>query len=170
MLPKFQLLAFDILFPSSMMQRVYLSVFNAVSWCLQYLKFFIKCLAWSLMELYATIEFQSSIVAKRNRISNFMCVYTWTKRGCKIFLKKLLEVASGLLLEMNVPVTYWLDVVLTVVYLINRNPSQVLERKSPLQVSQSSAPLFPVPPKIFGCVYFIHILKHQTQNHLSLYF
>lgn len=108
--------------------------------------------------------------SKWNRVSNFMCLYTWTKWGCKIYMKKKIEVASGLLLEMNVPTTYWLDVVLTVVYLINRIPLQVLKRKSPLQVSQSSAPLFPVPPKIFGCVYFVHILKHQTQNHLSVYF
>lgn len=89
--------------------------------------------------------------SKWNRVQT-SCAYTPEQNGVAKYKKKnLLEVASGLLLEMNVPMTYGLDVVLTVVYHINRIPSQVLKRKSPLQVSQSSAPLFPVPPKIFGC-------------------
>ncbi|GMP35916.1 hypothetical protein CsSME_00008192 [Camellia sinensis var. sinensis] len=57
---------------------------------------------------------------------------------------------------MNVPRPYWGDAVLTTAHLINRLPTQVLDKQAPLHVLLGSQSLFSIPPKIFGCVCFVH--------------
>lgn len=46
----------------------------------------------------------------------------------------LLEVAGALMFEMNVPKSFWADVVHTAVVLINRLPSSVLQGQIPYSV------------------------------------
>lgn len=76
----------------------------------------------------------------------------------------LLEVAHALMFTMNVPKTFWFDAVQTDVFLINRMPSRVLNYKSPIEVLSSLASLFPIPPKVFGCVCYVHVDKsHQSK-------
>lgn len=42
--------------------------------------------------------------------------------------------------------------------------SNVLGGKTPTQCLSPSSPIFPIPPKIFGCVCFVHIPKQQRDK------
>ena len=70
----------------------------------------------------------------------------------------LLEVTRALKFQMHVPKSYRSDVVLTVYNLINRMPSTILGGQIPYTMLSLEAPLFHLPPKIFGCVCYVHIL------------
>ena len=84
--------------------------------------------------------------AAQNRISE------WKNRH-------LLEVIHYLIFTMNVSKSYWGDAVLSAAYLINRMPLKTLNFKSPLQIIQGTTSYL-LPPKVFGCVCFIH--RHHT--------
>ena len=58
--------------------------------------------------------------------------------------------------SMQVPKPYWGKAVLIAAYLINRLPTRVLGKKSPVELLTQSSPLFPIPPRVFGCVSFVH--------------
>ena len=65
---------------------------------------------------------------------------------------------------MHVPPQYWSDAVSIVVHLLNRLPSKVLNFKTPLQVLASHLSLpttLMFPPKVFGCVTYVHPHKNQ---------
>jgi hypothetical protein len=54
--------------------------------------------------------------------------------------------------------------VATAVYLINRMPSKILHFKTPLQILSTHISLpsiLMLPPRIFGCVAFVHLYKNQ---------
>ncbi|CAL8152255.1 unnamed protein product [Prunus armeniaca] len=73
----------------------------------------------------------------------------------------------ALLISGHVPCHHWDDAVVTVVHLINRMPSGVLNFKTPLQVLAQNGPLPSVlvlTPRIFGCVAFIHLHKNQRSK------
>lgn len=78
--------------------------------------------------------------------------------------RHLLEVARALLFTMNVPKTFWLDAVQTAAFLINRMPSRVLNFQSPLEVLSSPASLFPIPPKVFECICYVHVDKSRQSK------
>lgn len=62
------------------------------------------------------------------------------------------------------PSRFWSDAVATAVYLLNMMPSKVLDFKTPLQVLSTHVSLPAVlmlPPRIFGCVAFVHLHKNQ---------
>ena len=64
----------------------------------------------------------------------------------------------------NMPKRFWTDAVVTVVYLLNRLPSRVLDYKTPLQVLGQNVILPSVlmpPPRTFGYVVYVHIHKNQ---------
>ncbi|XP_028061865.1 uncharacterized protein LOC114265298 [Camellia sinensis] len=67
--------------------------------------------------------------------------------------RHLLDMARCMCFSMSVPRSYWGDDVLTAAHLINHLPTQVLQKQAPLQVLLSSPSLFPIPPKIFGCLF-----------------
>ena len=73
-------------------------------------------------------------------------------------MRHLLEVTRALKFNMHVSKSYWSDAVLTTCHLINRMPSTVLGGQIPYTVLSLDAPLFHLPPKIFGCVCYVHIL------------
>jgi hypothetical protein len=78
--------------------------------------------------------------------------------------RHILETARALLLGAHVPHHHWTDAVTTTVYLINRMPSKVLEFKTPLQTLSSLVTLPTIqmlPPRVFGCVVFVHLHKNQ---------
>jgi hypothetical protein len=55
----------------------------------------------------------------------------------------------------------------TSVYLLNRILSRVLNFHTPLQTLEHYVKLpstLHIPPKIFGCVVFVHVLKHQRSK------
>ncbi|RVW24808.1 Retrovirus-related Pol polyprotein from transposon TNT 1-94 [Vitis vinifera] len=76
----------------------------------------------------------------------------------------ILETACALLLEAHVLSRYWDDAIAKTVYLLNRMPSKVLQFKTPSQVLSEHVSLPTIlllPPRIFGCVVFVHLHKNQ---------
>ena len=70
----------------------------------------------------------------------------------------LVEIARSLLLHHKVPQRLWGDAILAARYLINRIPSSVLHDQIPHSILLPTQPLFYLPPRVFGCVCFVHIL------------
>uniref|UniRef100_A0A2N9I8R7 Integrase catalytic domain-containing protein n=1 Tax=Fagus sylvatica TaxID=28930 RepID=A0A2N9I8R7_FAGSY len=78
--------------------------------------------------------------------------------------RHILETARALLIGAHVPSRYWDDAVATVVHLLNRMPTKVLTFQTPLKVLSNHVPLpavLMIPPRIFGCVAFVHLHKNQ---------
>ena len=73
-------------------------------------------------------------------------------------MRHLLEGTHALMFHMRVPKSYWSDVVLTACHLINRMHSTILGGQIPYTVLSPNAHLFHLPPKIFGCLCYVHIL------------
>ena len=76
----------------------------------------------------------------------------------------ILETARAFLLGAHVPSRYWDDAIATAVYILICMPSEVLQFKTPLQVLSEHVSLPTVvllPPRIFGCVAFVHLHKNQ---------
>ncbi|XP_010266770.1 PREDICTED: uncharacterized protein LOC104604207 [Nelumbo nucifera] len=73
--------------------------------------------------------------------------------------RHLLKVTRGLMLQMNVPKRFWVDVVLTAAYVINRTPSCVPDYRSPHQLLFPKAPMFSTPMRVFGRKCFVHDLS-----------
>ena len=78
----------------------------------------------------------------------------------------LVETARTLLLHHKVPQHFWGDAILSACYLINRMSSSVLHDQISHSVLLPNQPLFCLPPRVFGCVCFVHILTPR-QDKLS---
>ncbi|CAL9016991.1 unnamed protein product [Prunus brigantina] len=81
--------------------------------------------------------------------------------------RQLLEVARSLMLDMSVPHHLWGHAVLSAAYLINRTPSRVLDFKTPHDVfgdHVSPVSVSKLPPKVFGCVAYVHVYTHQRSK------
>ena len=78
----------------------------------------------------------------------------------------LIETARTILLHYHVPFRFWGDAVLTACYLINRMPSSVLHAQIPHSLLFPGQPLYFLPPRVFGCTCFVHILT-PGQDKLS---
>ncbi|RVX06403.1 Retrovirus-related Pol polyprotein from transposon RE1 [Vitis vinifera] len=72
--------------------------------------------------------------------------------------RHLVETTRTILLHSNVPFRFWGDAVLTACYLINRMPSSVLHDQIPHSLLFPDQPLYFLPPRVFGCTCFVHIL------------
>ncbi|KAL6349124.1 hypothetical protein AAG906_033780 [Vitis piasezkii] len=76
----------------------------------------------------------------------------------------ILETTRALLINAHVPNRYWSDAVATTVHLLNRMPTKVLQFQTPLKVISDHVSLptiLMIPPRIFGCVAFVHLHKNQ---------
>ena len=71
--------------------------------------------------------------------------------------RHLVEAVCTLLLYHKVPQPFWGDAILAACYLINRMPSSILLDQIPHFVLLPNQPLFDLPPRVFGCVCFVHI-------------
>jgi hypothetical protein len=77
--------------------------------------------------------------------------------------RDLLEKTRSLMIHMHVPKMFWSHRVLSVAYLINWLPSQVLHFKSSLEVLQKQPPNLS-HLQVFGCTCFVHIqTSHQDK-------
>jgi hypothetical protein len=75
--------------------------------------------------------------------------------------RHLLEVAWSLMyFTINVPKFLWGEAIKTATYLINRMPLRTLGYKTPAECLLNSNE-FVVPPKIFGCVCFVHDYRNS---------
>ena len=79
--------------------------------------------------------------------------------------RHLLEITRALFFQINVPKSFWGEVVLTTTYLINRLPSQILNYSSPIETLSRFFPKFEdfnhLSLRIIGCVVFVHIHARQ---------
>ncbi|XP_059659238.1 uncharacterized protein LOC132306059 [Cornus florida] len=78
--------------------------------------------------------------------------------------RHILETARAFLTAAHAPRRYWADVVGTAVYLLNQMPSRVLDFETPLQALAHHVSLPSVlmlPPRIFGCLAYVHLHKNQ---------
>ncbi|RVW29213.1 Retrovirus-related Pol polyprotein from transposon RE1 [Vitis vinifera] len=78
--------------------------------------------------------------------------------------RHLLEVVRASLIAAKTPISYWGEAITSVVYLINRVPSSSINFQTPLQALTNVvvAPTIPnLPPRVFGCMEFVHLHKHQ---------
>ena len=79
----------------------------------------------------------------------------------------ILEITRALLIESNIPKSFWPEAIATAVYLLNRLPTGILNFKSPLDVfsSHNSVPSsLHLDQNIFGCTVFVHIPKHDRDK------
>ncbi|RVW84526.1 Retrovirus-related Pol polyprotein from transposon TNT 1-94 [Vitis vinifera] len=78
--------------------------------------------------------------------------------------RHLLEVVRASLIATKTPISYWGEAITSAAYLINRVPSSSINFQTPLQALTNAvvAPTVPnLPPRVFGCVAFVHLHKHQ---------
>ena len=81
--------------------------------------------------------------------------------------RHLLEVVRASLLEAHMPTSYWGEALTSAIYLINRVPSRTLQFQTPFQALHNSIhapPISNLPPRVFGCVAFVHLHKHQRSK------
>ena len=109
----------------------------------------------------------SSFMSSHEILHQSSCAYTPQQNG--VAERKnchLVETARTLLLHHNVPQRFRRDAILTACYLINRMPSSVLHDQIPHSIIFPNQPLFCLPPCVFDCVFFVHILT-PGQDKLS---
>ncbi|RVW48827.1 Retrovirus-related Pol polyprotein from transposon TNT 1-94 [Vitis vinifera] len=78
--------------------------------------------------------------------------------------RHLLEVVRASLIAAKTPISYWGEAITSTAYLINRVPSSSINFQTPLQALTNAVvtPTVPnLPPRVFGCVAFVHLHKHQ---------
>ncbi|KAM0986177.1 hypothetical protein ACFX2C_013376 [Malus domestica] len=81
--------------------------------------------------------------------------------------RQIMEVAHSLMLDKCVPNHLWGHAVLAAVYLINRVPSRFLDFQTPFDVLQQHVSLVSIsklPPKVFGCIAYVHVYSHQRSK------
>ena len=94
------------------------------------------------------------------------CAYTQQNGVAERKNRHLVETVRTLLLYYKVPQCFWGDAILAACYLINRMPSVVLHDQIPHSILLPIQPLFYLPPRVFGCACFVHILT-PGQDKLS---
>ncbi|XP_042988400.1 uncharacterized protein LOC122316031 isoform X3 [Carya illinoinensis] len=108
-------------------------------------------------------EYQSNsfttYLSNKGIVHQTSCSYTPQQNGvAERKNRHLLDVTRVLLLHMHVPKHFWSDGILTTCHLINRMSSSVLNGSSPFSILYPSSSPFSIPPKIFGCVCYVHNL------------
>ena len=89
-----------------------------------------------------------------------MYFFPTTKLDLERKNRHVLEVARSLLFTANVPKRFWGDAVLTACFIINRQPSEVLNFATPLPRLRQSYPdsrsFSELELHVFGCKAFVH--------------
>ncbi|RVW15111.1 Retrovirus-related Pol polyprotein from transposon TNT 1-94 [Vitis vinifera] len=109
----------------------------------------------------------TSFMSHHGILHQSSCAYTPQQNGvAERKNRHLVETTRTILLHSNVPFRFWGDTVLTACYLINRMPSSVLHDQIPHFLLFPDQPLYFLPPRVFGCTCFVHILT-PGQDKLS---
>ena len=109
----------------------------------------------------------SSFMSSHGILHQSSCAYTPQQNGVAEHKNRhLVETARTLLLHHKVPQRFLGNATLAACYLINRMSSSVLHDRIPHSILFPNQPLFRLPPHVFGCVCFVHILT-PGQDKLS---
>ena len=76
----------------------------------------------------------------------------------------MLEVVRASLIATKMLISYWGEAITYAAYLINRVPFSSIDFHTPLQALTNAVvdPTVPnLPSRVFGCVTFVHLHKHQ---------
>ena len=115
---------------------------------------------------YFSAQF-TSFMSHHGILHQSSCAHTPQQNGvAERKNRHLVETARTLLLYSHVPFRFWGDAILTACYLINRMPSSVLHDQIPHSLLFPDQPLYFLPPRVFGCTCFVHILT-PGQDKLS---
>ncbi|PKU75385.1 Retrovirus-related Pol polyprotein from transposon TNT 1-94 [Dendrobium catenatum] len=100
---------------------------------------------------YTSIQFQL-FLSTNGILHQFSCPHTPQQNGlAERKHRHIIETARTLLLQAKLPTSFWVESVLTAVYLINRLPSPITKYISPFQCLYKSPPSYS-HLKIFGCL------------------
>jgi hypothetical protein len=77
--------------------------------------------------------------------------------------RHILEVTRCLLFAINVLKYLWGETAQTTTHLINRMPLRTMDFSTPIEMLTDTTS-FKVPPKKFGCVYFVHNTSPSTSK------
>ena len=100
-----------------------------------------------------------SFMSQHGILHQSSCAHTAQQNGvAERKNRHLIETTRTLLLHYHVPFRFWGDTVLTACYLINRMPSSVLHAQIPHSLLFPDQPFYFLPPRVFGCTCFVHIL------------
>ncbi|KAM7531655.1 hypothetical protein LguiB_035065 [Lonicera macranthoides] len=96
------------------------------------------------------------------------CPYTPQQNGvAERKNRHLLEIVRASLIGANAPTSYWGEALSSAVYLVNRIPSAVLDFQTPFEAlakSVTAPSVSNLPPRVFGCVTFVHLPKEQRNK------
>ncbi|RVW87124.1 Retrovirus-related Pol polyprotein from transposon TNT 1-94 [Vitis vinifera] len=103
--------------------------------------------------------------------------YNAKVRFCVVIMMENIKVlifksCSYFLDSSKTPISYWGEAITSAAYLINRVPSSSINFQTPLQALTNVviAPTVPnLPPRVFGCMAFVHLHKHQRTKLTSMY-
>lgn len=102
---------------------------------------------------------------QKGMIHQTTCPYTPEQNGVAERKNRiLLEMTRAMMIESQVPKTFWPEAVATSVYLLNRLPTKTLQLQTPLQKLSSLTKIPPthsLQPRVFGCSVFVHIPKND---------
>jgi hypothetical protein len=116
---------------------------------------------------YLSYEFQQYLKT-HGIVHQTTCSYTPQQNGvAERKNRHLLEVVRASLIEAHMPLSYWGEALTSAAYLINRVPSSTINFQTPSQalVEAVVSPVVPnLPPRVFGCVAFVHLHKHQSNK------
>ena len=119
---------------------------------------------------YARSTLLMSFWSSKGIIHQSSCAYTSQQNGvAERKNRHLLKVARTIMSHMSVPKQYWGDAILMACHLINRVLSLVLSHNSPFSCLYSFVKPFPLPPKIFGCLFCARLGTGPWQIVSSLY-
>ncbi|KAJ0846072.1 putative RNA-directed DNA polymerase [Helianthus annuus] len=79
----------------------------------------------------------------------------------------LLEITRALMIESQVPKSFWPEALVTATYLVNRLPTRALNLKTPIQtLSKFHKPpsILTLEPRVFGCSVFVHLPKTERSK------
>lgn len=92
------------------------------------------------------------------------CPYTPQQNGvAERKNRTLLEITRALMFEAQTPAHFWPEALSIAAYLTNRLPTKTLQFKTPLETLRSHTSIPPshsFPPRIFGCVVYVHLPTH----------
>ncbi|KAK8936826.1 hypothetical protein KSP39_PZI012397 [Platanthera zijinensis] len=124
----------------------------------------IKALRTDNAREYTSHEF-TTLCSEFGILHQTSCAYTPQQNGvAERKNRHLLDVARSLMLQMHVPKPYWNFAVSTACFLINHLPSFILNYGTPFSILFPSTPAFPLPPRVFGTLCYVHRLGPSSDK------